>query len=157
LFRIYRDIRFSADKTPYKTAAAIQFRHESGKDVHAPGFYLHLEPGNVFAGMGLWHPDNPTLTKIRDAIVDQSARWQQITHNVGPTFSMEGDSLVRPPKGYDPTHPLIEDLKRKDFIIGLGLTEAAAVEPGFIDRFAGLCRAGSSYVEFLTTAVDLPW
>src|SRR5688572_21278461 len=61
LFRIYRDTRFSRDKTPYKTHAAAHFRHERGKDVHAPGFYLHLEPDNVFAACGIWHPDSDTL------------------------------------------------------------------------------------------------
>ena len=61
IFRIYRDIRFSKDKTPYKTHAAAQFRHKGGKDVHAPGFYLHLAPGEVFAGFGIWRPDSPSL------------------------------------------------------------------------------------------------
>jgi len=61
MFRIYRDMRFSKDKTPYKTAAALHFRHESGKDVHAPGYYLHLEPGSVFMGAGIWKPDGETV------------------------------------------------------------------------------------------------
>ena len=69
LFRIYRDTRFAKDKTPYKTHAGAHFRHVRAKDVHAPGFYLHMEPGNVFMGAGIWHPDNPTLGKIREAIV----------------------------------------------------------------------------------------
>ena len=73
LFRIYRDVRFSKDKSPYKTQAAAHFRHERGKDVHAPGFYLHLEPDDVFAGAGIWHPDMKSLTKIRDAIVANPA------------------------------------------------------------------------------------
>ena len=69
LFRIYRDTRFSKDKTPYKTNVGAHFRHEAGKDAHAPGFYLHLEPGMCFAGCGVWHPDSPTLGRIRDAIL----------------------------------------------------------------------------------------
>ena len=72
LFRVHRDIRFSPDKSPYKTHAGIQFRHESGKNVHAPGFYLHLEPDNVFTAIGVWHPDSETLGKVRDAIVAHS-------------------------------------------------------------------------------------
>ena len=63
LFRIYRDTRFSKDKTPYKTTVGIHFKHERAKDVQAPGFYLHLAPGEVFAGAGIWHPDMPTLTR----------------------------------------------------------------------------------------------
>ena len=69
LFRIYRDVRFSKDKTPYKTAAGVRFPHEECKDVHAPGFYLHLEPGEVFAGAGIWRPDAATLRRVRDRIV----------------------------------------------------------------------------------------
>ena len=65
LFRIHRDVRFSKDKSPYKTSVGIQFRHEMGKDAHAPGFYLHLEPENVFLGAGSWRPDGPSLLKIR--------------------------------------------------------------------------------------------
>ena len=63
LFRIHRDTRFAKDKSPYKTQAGIHFRHEAGKDAHAPGFYLHLEPAGAFAGIGIWHGDSPTLTR----------------------------------------------------------------------------------------------
>ncbi len=159
LFRIYRDVRFSKEKSPYKTAAGIQFRHESGKDVHAPGFYLHLEPGNVFAGMGIWHPDTKTLNKIRDAIVADPSRWQQVISD--ETFravhTLEGESLKRAPKGYAPDHPLIEDLKRKDFVTIAALDEETVCRPDFIDRFTEICRAAAPFMEFLTTVVGLPW
>ena len=69
LFRIHRDVRFSADKSPYKTYTGIQFRHQRGKDAHAPGFYLHLQPRHVFAAVGSWHPDTEALAAIRSAIV----------------------------------------------------------------------------------------
>ena len=73
LFRIYRDTRFSRDKSPYKTFCGVQFRHERAKDVHAPGFYLHIQPDEVFVGVGLWHPEGDTLRLIRDAIVIESS------------------------------------------------------------------------------------
>src|ERR687898_2540430 len=82
LFRIYRDTRFSKDKTPYKTNVGIHFRHELAKDARAPGFYLHLSPGEVFAGGGIWHPDGPTLTAIRQAIVDDPDRWRAATEGL---------------------------------------------------------------------------
>jgi uncharacterized protein (TIGR02453 family) len=159
LFRIYRDVRFSKDKSPYKTTAGIQFRHESGKDVHAPGFYLHLEPDAVFVGVGIWHPDNQTLNKIRDAIVENSARWQRIKSDpdFNEVFALGGESLKRPPKGYDPDHPFVEDLKRKDFIASTSLSEKETCQPEFIDRFAATCRASAPFVEFLTTAIGLPF
>ena len=159
LFRINRDIRFSKDKSPYKTTAGIQFRHESGKDVHAPGFYLHLEPDSIFGGIGIWRPDTKTLNKIRDAILESPDRWQQIVTDKSFTakFELSGDSLKRAPKGYDPEHPLIEDLKRKDFIAGTPFAEAEACAPDFIDRFAETCRLGAPFVGFLTAAIGLPW
>lgn len=159
LFRIYRDVRFSRDKNPYKTAAGIQFRHESGKDVHAPGFYLHLEPDNVFAGAGLWRPDKATLTKIRDAIVADPERWRAVSEDLAfrSVYRLGGESLQRPPQGYDPDHPFITDLKRKEFIADISFSEADACDPAFIDRYAGVCRQAGPYMEFLTTAVGLPW
>ena len=63
LFRIYRDIRFARDKRPYKTNAGAHFRHSAGKNAHAPGFYLHLEPGECFAGCGVWRPDSNALVR----------------------------------------------------------------------------------------------
>ena len=159
LFRIHRDIRFSPDKTPYKTAAGIQFRHESGKDVHAPGFYLHLEPDNVFAGCGIWQPDTQTLNYVRDAIVENPAQWEVIlTHEAFKTnFQFEGDSLKRAPKGYDPDHPFIDDLRRKDFVAGKAFTEADACAHDFMDRYTEACCAAAPFAEFLTKAVGLPW
>src|SRR3954469_13093814 len=77
LFRIYRDTRFSKDKTPYKTNTGMHFRHKAAKDAHAPGFYLHLAPGQVFGGGGIWHPDTKTATKLRQAIVDNPERWRE--------------------------------------------------------------------------------
>ena len=68
LFRIYRDTRFAKDKTPFKTHTGMQFRHVAGKDVHAPGFYLHLDPAESFAGGGLWRPDPSTANRVREKI-----------------------------------------------------------------------------------------
>ena len=157
MFRIYRDVRFSKDKSPYKTAAAIQFRHERGRDVHAPGFYLHLEPDSVFVGVGMWHPDSGSLKRIRDAISTGPEQWKKVLSDeeFAPRFGLMGDSLKRAPKGYDPDHPLIEDLKRKDFIASVELSEDAACEADFIDEFADTCRRASQFVRFLAESVGL--
>ena len=159
MFRIYRDTRFSKDKSPYKVMAAAQFRHEAGKDVHAPGFYLHLEPGSVFMAAGLWHPDAPTLDQVRHAIVRKPKEWKRITTS-RPLLAQarfEGEALKRPPRGFDPEHELIEDLKRKDFVSVSTTTERNACAPDFMDRFAKICRANAKYMEFLTRAVGLRW
>ncbi len=160
LFRIHRDIRFSRDKTPYKTAAGVQFRHESAsRDVHSPGFYLHLEPDNVFMGAGLWRPERPLLARIRDAIVANPDRWQQAlgSNEFRAVYTLQGDSLKKAPQGYDPQHPLIEDLKRTDFLAGASLSETIACGPDFMDRYAGICGRAAPLMAFLTEAVGLPW
>ena len=159
MFRIYRDVRFSRDKLPYKTNAGAHFRHQVGKEVHGPGFYLHLEPGHVFVGAGIWHPDSETLGKIRGTIVANPARWRRIVEDEGfrQRFRVEGDSLKRAPKGYDPDHPLIEDLKRKDFVASTTFSEAEACSPDFLDTYADACRAAAPFTELLTKAVGLPW
>jgi uncharacterized protein (TIGR02453 family) len=157
MFRIYRDTRFSKDKSPYKTYTGVQFRHERGKDAHCPGFYLHLQPDEFFMGVGIWHPDGATLTAIRAAIDATPERWQKVTGAKAfrGTFELAGDSLKRAPKGYDTDHPLIDDLKRKDFIAVTTLSEKQVTGEGFVKEFAGLCRKGSPLVEFLCDATGL--
>jgi uncharacterized protein (TIGR02453 family) len=159
LFRIYRDVRFSKDKTPYKTGAGLHFRHKRGKDVHAPGYYLHLEPGEVFAGCGIWKPNTETVTKIRTKIATHPDQWLNITQDkkFKKTFTIGGDSLKRPPKGFDPDHPLIEDLKRKDYLASIVLNEKIVGEPDFLDYYVKLCKTAAPFMEFLTRAVGLDW
>ena len=159
LYRIYRDTRFSSDKRPYKTMVAAHFRHEAGKEVSTPGFYLHLEPDNVFGGAGVYQPDGATLTKIRSAIVDKADNWTAAVNNKRflEHAELTGERLKRPPKGFPPDHHHIEDLKRKHYIAVTTFTEADAVSPGFIDRYAETCAACGSLVRFLTQAVEQNW
>ena len=159
VFRIYRDVRFSRDKSPYKTNAGAHFRHEVGREVHGPGFYLHLEPGNVFGGAGTWMPNSATLGKIRGAIVANPEKWVRIVNDESfeSMYTLEGDSLKRAPRGFDPEHPLIDHLKRKSFVAGTVFNEDDACSPDFIDQYANACRTAASFCEFLTTAVGLDW
>jgi uncharacterized protein (TIGR02453 family) len=159
MFRINRDIRFSKDKSPYKTNVGVHFRHEVGKEVHGPGFYMHLEPGGSFAGVGIWQPDSETLGKIRGAMVANPVKWERLLadETFSKQFEVGGDSLKRAPKGYDPDHPLIEHLKRKSHVASTSYTEEEACAPGFIDVFTEGCRTAGPFTEFLTTACGLPW
>ena len=118
MFRIHRDTRFSKDKSPYKTQASAQFRHEAGKDVHAPGFYLHLEPDNVFFGVGIYHPKPAIAQTLREAIVERPGVWKKATRSKAFTsrFVLDGEVLKRRPKSLPEDHPFAEDLLRKDFI-----------------------------------------
>jgi uncharacterized protein (TIGR02453 family) len=154
MFRIYRDVRFSADKSPYKTHAAAHFFHRASKATgHAPGFYLHLAPGECFVGGGLWHPDTAMLVKIRDEMVDGPAAWKRARRGL----KLEGAVLSRPPRGFDPKHPLIDDLRRKDFVAGRSFTERQVCSPRFMSDVVAECRRLSPLVEFLTKAVGLKW
>jgi uncharacterized protein (TIGR02453 family) len=159
LFRIYRDVRFSKDKSPYKTAVGIQFRHKQCKDVHTPGFYLHLEPDACFVGLGIWHPDGPSLARIRTSIAEDPTQWRRTIHGrkFQDQFELGGESLKRAPKGYDPEHPLIEDLKRKDFIASTQITEGVVTSRGFLDEYARICRAGAPFVRYLCEATGIPF
>ena len=115
LMRVFRDVRFSSDKTPYKTNVGIQFRHVVGKDVHAPGFYVHISASECFVGCGVWHPDAAALGKIRAYLDGNQAKYRRVlaAKKFRETYRLGGDSLVRAPKGYSEDHPLIDELKRK--------------------------------------------
>jgi uncharacterized protein (TIGR02453 family) len=152
LFRIYRDTRFSKDKTPYKTMAGIYFRHERSKEVRAPGFYLHLAPGEVFAGGGIWHPDTKTANVIRDAIVADPDGWRAAAAGIGLG---QGDALKRVPHGFDKNHPLAEDLKRRSFAAIERMSEDEATAPGFLERYANACRSMAPLMGFLSRAVGV--
>ncbi len=151
LFRIYRDTRFSPDKHPFKTHVGIRFAHETGKNAHAPVFYLHLEPDNCFAAAGVWHPDNRVLTRIRTAIATRSDQWARARRKL----ELEGESLVRPPLGFDPKHPFVEDLKRKDFVASVPLSEAQVCSTNLLRDYAAACRTMLPLVEFTTSALGL--
>jgi uncharacterized protein (TIGR02453 family) len=156
LFRIYRDTRFAKDKSPYKTNTGMYFRHARGKDVHAPGYYLHLAPGEVFGGGGIWHPDTKALTAIRQAIVDDPERWSR-AKRLGDGLELGGDALKRVPSGFDKDHPHAEDLKRKDFFASIRLGEDEATAPGFLDRYTRVCESAAPLMRFLCGALDVAY
>lgn len=159
LFRIHKDTRFSKDKTPYKTHTGIHFRHDTAKDAHAPGYYFHIQPGEVFAGMGLWHPDAPTLRKIRDHIVEEPDAWKKASRGrrFTGTFVQDGERLSRPPRGYDPEHPLVEDLMWKDHFGLRQMDEDFVTSPHLPRELARVYAAGSEYMTFLCKAVGAPF
>jgi uncharacterized protein (TIGR02453 family) len=159
LFRIYRDTRFSRDKSPYKTNLGIHFRHEQAKDAYAPGYYLHIGPGEVFAGGGIWHPGTEPATRIREEIVADPDRWRRATRGRVFTKRLElgGDSLKRVPRWADPEHPFADDLKRKDFFAWARLHEDEVVAPGFLDEYARICRTAAPLMQFLCDALEVPY
>lgn len=158
MFRIYRDTRFSRDKRPYKTNVGCHFRHVAGKSAHAPGFYLHLQPGNVFVGAGIWKPDGPALEKIRNAIVEYPDKWEAAfsDRRLWQRFGeIEGEHLKRAPRGFDADHVHVEHLKMKSFFIHQSLDEALATSPELIDEVIAAYTDSVPLVRFLTRAVGL--
>lgn len=157
LFRIHRDVRFSKDKSPYKTNAGIHLRHQRGKDAHAPGYYLHLEPGAVFCGGGVWQPAPDALLSIRTAIAEQPKAWRKAlsAKKFADTFGdlREGDPLVRPPKGFDAEHEMIDYLKRRSFFAMKDFTPRDAADPGFVNEAANVFAAAAPVMRFMTEAV----
>ena len=159
LFRIHRDIRFSKDKSPYKTYLGIRFPHKEARNVHSPGFYLHIEPRECFMGAGIWHPDSTTLTKIRGAIVSDPGKWKRVTQakKFSDVYRLSGDSLTRAPTGYDRDHPFVEDLKRKDFIGITSIPQRAVTSDTVLGTVAGMCRSAGGFVQYLCNAVGVPF
>ena len=151
LFRIYRDTRFSPDGRPFKTHVGIHFSHASGKDAHAPVFYLHLEPDSCFVAAGIWHPDNRALTRVRTAIAHDMEQWAKVRKKL----ILEGDKLSRPPRGFDASHPFIDDLKMKDFVTSVPLSEEQICSAKLMRDFVSACRKMSPLVEFTTKALGL--
>lgn len=159
LMRVYRDTRFSKNKIPYKTNIGIQFRHELAKDVHSPGYYVHIEPNNVFLGAGMWRPDAEPLRGIRERIAARPAEWKRTMNDAGfkRHFKLGGESLTRPPRGFDKEHECIEDIKRKSFIAVKEMDPGACLNPRFQQQVETAFKSATPYVKFLCKAVGVPF
>jgi len=162
LMRPYRDTRFSKDKTPYKTNVGIQFRHEMGKDVHAPGFYLHIEPGGCWAGVGMWNPEPKVAKQIRDRIFEDPGAWKKAsrTRSFTDAWKMDPDDaglLKRMPKEYGDSPEFPVDVRRKTFTAGSKLTQKLVTSPSFDDELANLYKKASALNRFLCEVIGLPF
>jgi uncharacterized protein (TIGR02453 family) len=159
LMRVYRDTRFSKNKAPYKTNIGIQFRHEQARDVHSPGFYVHIDPDQVFLGAGMWRPESRALAAIRQRIDGKQGEWLRTRDDKAfrRHFALGGESLSRPPRGFDKAHPLLEDLRRKDFIAVKNLSHEDALHPRFQQQVETAFKAAIPYMRFLCKAVGVPY
>jgi uncharacterized protein (TIGR02453 family) len=158
LFRLHRDTRFSREKTPYKTNVAAHFRHQAGRDVHGPGYYLSLAPDEVVVGGGVWRPEAEPLRRIRTSIAENPGAWKRATGTAAMRrLEWWGDSLTRAPRGFPEGHPLPELLKRKDFATGTTLRQDDACSSGFLDLCAQTYRSMVPTMKLLARAVELPF
>lgn len=158
LFRIYRDARFSSDKSPYKSWQGARLYHERRKQVAAPSFYLHLQPGESFVGAGLWHPEPPTQRKVRQFIFDNPGTWRAAAH--APAFRRrfdfeESEVLVRPPRGFPADFEFIDDLKHKNFVFWRSLDDAAMTSPRLRQTLVADLNALAPFVDYLCASLDL--
>lgn len=136
VFRIYRDVRFSADKSPYKTNVACWFFHHDaghgvGREAHGgAGFYFHVQPGNCFVGGGVWMPPKPALDRVRNALADDPRGFERVINEprLKRRFGALDDEavLARVPRGFDPEHPAATWLRYKSYFVGRRLPDAAA-------------------------------
>ncbi len=155
MFRIHRDTRFSKNKDPYKTHVAAIF-HPRGHWEESAGFYLHIEPGQVFLGGGIYMPDGQQLKKIRAAITAKPKAFLAIVKSTRfkKLFgSLEGESLSRAPLGYAPDDSMIAWLKFKQFFVSVEWKESAARQKDFVRRVAGVYKEMLPLVRFLNSAL----
>jgi uncharacterized protein (TIGR02453 family) len=153
MFRIYRDIRFSKDKSPYKTNAACWFRHRDAEarvgseaEGGGAGYYFHLAPGGSFVGAGIWMPPRTILSRLRDAIAEDIRRFERVVRDKGFVRRYSGldDEAVlkRMPRGFPETHPAARWLRYQSFTAGRRLRDSQVVGPRLLgtleDDFARL-------------------
>jgi uncharacterized protein (TIGR02453 family) len=154
MFRIYRDTRFSADKTPFKTWVSARFQHDARNQPSVPGFYIHLEPAHSMGGGGLYHPEPAALLRVREHIVRAPKDWQAV---LAHGLEIQGHTLTRAPAGFDPAHPFVEDLKRKDHFVMTSFTTREVTSTRFMEQFMETCVEAAPLIEFLTKALGLRW
>lgn len=159
MMRIYRDTRFSKNKDPYKKNIGLHFRHELGGDIHAPGYYLHLEPGSCFVGAGMWMPEAEPLGAIRQLIQDDHRYWKKARDDkkFAAIYKLDGESLKTAPRGIDPSHPYIEDLRRKSFAGLAPLSEKDLAEANCVNTIADAFRDAKPLMKFLCDALNQPF
>ncbi len=166
-FRIYRDTRFSKDKSPYKTNVGASFpwigpdgsggAALSAQERHGPGGYFHLQPGEIFVGGGMWHAEKGPLEAFRRTVVDERARVHAALEEPGFVAAfgdVHGDSLKRVPSGFAADDPDAEWLKLKDITFGKRLSDADVISPDLPDTIADAFAAAQPVMRFLASIGD---
>ena len=150
MFRIYRDVRFSKDKSPYKTHAGAHFQLGG---MSGPGYYLHVEPGSCFVAGGMWMPEPAALQAIRERISGRSSDWTKARG----TLDHAEDALKRPPRGFDADDPMIDDIKRKSYTASVPLSDPQMQRSDLVKTFVRSCQKVSPLMKFLASAAGASW
>jgi uncharacterized protein (TIGR02453 family) len=152
LFRIYRDVRFSKDKSPYKTHWSGSFRRAS--QLRRGGYYFHIQPGNQsFIGGGFWNPSKEDLHRIREEIAADPSEMRVILSN--PDFiktfgGLQGEQLKTAPKGFDKEHPAMDLLRYKQFIFGRNFTDKEVLQPNFLEHANQTFKHMRSFFDYMS-------
>ena len=156
LFRIYRDIRFSKDKTPYKTwfGAALK---QGGRKQIGSGYYIHVSPQQVYLAGGIWHPDKDTLDMLRDHIVAWPKKFEKIV--LGKSFlktfvGLSGNQLKTAPRGFPKDHPQIQWLRHKDHIVSVQIEPEEILSEKFIKKAGNIYEKMLPLNHFITEAIS---
>lgn len=158
MFRIQRDTRFASDKAPYKPWQGARIYHERRKQIAAPSFYFHLQPGASFVGAGLWHPETHTQRNIRQFIVDNPAGWARVAHDkkLRQRFELASDEmLVRPPPGFPADFAYRDDLRHRNFALLRGLDDDQVTAPGLRRLIEQDLLRLAPFVDYLCAAQNL--
>jgi uncharacterized protein (TIGR02453 family) len=150
MMRIYRDVRFGKDKSPYNTHVSLRFL--CGGEL---GYYLGIQPASLTLGAGIWQPDKEPLLAIRNAIAKDCKKWTGAFSGKG--WEPGGESLARPPQGFDKDHPCIEHLKRKDFVLFKTLKTSVLTKKDLADTVAAEYKETSPLLKFLASALKQPF
>jgi uncharacterized protein (TIGR02453 family) len=159
LMRVYKDTRFSKDKTPYKTNIGIQFRHEAGRDIHAPGIYFHIANDECFVGAGIWKPESQSLKRIREHVRENSSVYHKAIANkkFSALYALFDDRLKSAPRGYAKDEPMLDELRRRSYLGGANLTPAQIQSPELVGLIVERVCAAKPLMAFLCEALELPY
>jgi len=160
MMRLNRDIRFSKDKRPYSPRLGARFLHAKGKKGGTPGYFIRIESGGCTLGTGIWRPDTNFVACIRNHIVKDAKAWKSAKSAKAFRDSfgeLAGESLKRPPRGYDADHPFVEDLKRKDFVAFTEWKPAEVTKADLPQAVAKTYATSNKLMAFLCQALGLPF
>ncbi len=157
MYRIYRDLRYSKNKMPYKYWAGARLMHERRREMEAPSFYIHIQPGHCRLGGGIWAPSGPTLRQLREFLVDNPASWKKVTRSrtFRRHFEWMGENLKRAPRGFDADHELIDDLKRKNLAVMMPISDELACSDKLLPTMVTTMKRLAPLMDYLCAARDL--
>ena len=158
LFRIHRDTRYAHDKSPYKTWQGAKLFHERSRQLEAPSFHIHVQPGRCFVGAGLWHPEIANQRKVRQFIFDNPGGWQRAAHDPAfrKRYTLESsDMLVRVPAGFPADFVHADDLRHRNFVMSRALDDVDVTGENLLRILEQALTELAPFMDYLCASLDL--